>query len=279
MAIYKTGGNLPPLEQKVVTTGGNLPPTPVSTTAAPPMSGPLPATPVTPPQNINSAVGVVQGALDGLLNNNGTYMQVARQTGLDAARSRGLVNSSIAAGNAQAEAIKAAQPLVNNALDIFNRRESQDFVTGRDRTQQGYSLETLAKQHGYNLATMNQQQKNTLEQMFKSQGYNLESMRVGASLAETRAQADQLRNLALAKDAAGLQNWLNNENFTREFNGNLSMLPILNSFQLNNMIAQLAITDPEAYPPNVVSGITNFLNQNMFSILKEYFPNLVVGGT
>lgn len=266
MATYTTGGNLPPLE-KVYTTGGNLPATPVQTTAAPPTGGPLPATPVpgtgtaprpdTPPTSIQSAAGTVQGALDTLLNNNGAYMRNARQTGLDMARSRGLINSSIAAGNSQAAAISAAQPLVNNALDIFNRRENENFTLGRDSS--------LANLQNW-LAGRNQERN--LETLARQHGYDLENMTV-----------DQRHRLELANNNAKLQDWMSNQDFTRQFNGALSMLPITNSFQLNNMIAQLAITDPEAYPPNVVSGITNFLNQNMFSILKQYFPNLVVAGT
>lgn len=49
--------------------------------------------------------------LTGLIDQNSAYIQQARNGAINQANSRGLLNSSIAAGNAQGEAIKAALPI------------------------------------------------------------------------------------------------------------------------------------------------------------------------
>lgn len=54
---------------------------------------------------------LVSHNLQGLLDENGQYIQSARQEGLDFASDRHLLNSSIAAGNSQREAIRAGLPI------------------------------------------------------------------------------------------------------------------------------------------------------------------------
>lgn len=49
--------------------------------------------------------------LNGLLNQNGPLIRQARQRGLETANARGLLNSNIAAGTAEAEAYKTALPI------------------------------------------------------------------------------------------------------------------------------------------------------------------------
>jgi hypothetical protein len=44
---------------------------------------------------------------------------------------------------------------------------------------------------------------------------------------------------------------------------------------MNQLIAQYALENPEVYTPQVVAGMTNFLQNNMMSMLKQYFPNAV----
>jgi hypothetical protein len=60
--------------------------------------------------------------LNGLLNENGQYIQQARQQAVGQANSRGALNSSIAAGNAQGAAIQSALPIAagdaSNALSL-----------------------------------------------------------------------------------------------------------------------------------------------------------------
>jgi hypothetical protein len=74
-----------------------------------------------------------------------------------------------------------------------------------------------------------------------------------------------------------LDDWANDRDFTRQFNGVLSMMPINSAFQLNNLIQQYALENPEVYTPETISGMSNFFNQNMLSILQTYFPDMVGG--
>jgi hypothetical protein len=71
--------------------------------------------------------GIVQNTMKSILDPSNPYIARARQRALDMAGDRGLLNSSIAAGNAEGAAIDAAMPLVNSSLDITNRRETQAF--------------------------------------------------------------------------------------------------------------------------------------------------------
>lgn len=71
-----------------------------------------------------------------------------------------------------------------------------------------------------------------------------------------------------------VQNWLNNESFMREFNANLSLLPITNTTQLLNTIMQQAIDNPQVYTPDVVSGLSEFFTTNFLDVLSRYFPSM-----
>ena len=105
--------------------GGNPTPTPTPApadqTPAPPLNpdNPLPAAP-TP------ADASVANQLAGLLSSNSPYMKAAREAGLRQANSRGLLNSSIAAGNAEAAAIAAAAPIAGqDAGQIHQRNQTE----------------------------------------------------------------------------------------------------------------------------------------------------------
>ena len=67
------------------------------------------------------------------------------------------------------------------------------------------------------------------------------------------------------------QNWLAEQGFNREFQGQLAMMPVQNSFNMLNALQQFSIQDPELYTPDVVSGYSNFFTQNMGDIINRYF--------
>lgn len=81
---------------------------------------------------------------------------------------------------------------------------------------------------------------------------------------------------ALSKDTvqqqAVLQDWLNSNSYNREFNGNLSLLPIKNTFDMLNTLMQYGAENPQVWTPDVISGTSNFFQRNMFDILNQYFP-------
>lgn len=77
---------------------------------------------------------------------------------------------------------------------------------------------------------------------------------------------------------AQVEDWANSRQFNREFYGALSMMPINNAYQLNGLIMNYALDNPEVYTANVVSGMSNFFAQNFQQILGTYFPDIYGGG-
>jgi hypothetical protein len=78
----------------------------------------------------------------------------------------------------------------------------------------------------------------------------------------------------LQSDAAFQQNWLSSQDFTRQFNAALSMIPINTANQFMQTIQQYAIENPEIYTPEMISGMQNFFTQSMSSLLNQFFPDL-----
>ena len=89
-------------------------------------SGTSPATqtPLYNPQTLRPASDIVQGNLEAMLNPNSSYIQNARQRGMEVAATRGGINSSIAAGASERAAIEAAAPLAQQATNIEQEREN-----------------------------------------------------------------------------------------------------------------------------------------------------------
>lgn len=192
-----------------------------------------------PLQNSNQQI---QDSIKSFEDQGGAYMTSAIRRGLETAAARGLGNSSIAAGASQRAAVEAIQPFVQQSIQTQQQREQQQF----------------------------QSQQNQL-----NQALDLQKQREGLAFQGEQSQADRDLRAKLQQDQAYQQDWLNDRSFTREFNAALSKLPVENAFAMQQLITQYALDNPEVYTPQVVSGMTNFLQNNMMSILKQYFPNLI----
>ena len=102
----------------------------------PTTGGPAPALPVTaqgfqfqqqpanPFANARDPNEMVQSSLEAMLNPNSSYIQNARQRGVEFAAQRGGINSSIAAGASERAALEAASPLAMKSLDIQENRDN-----------------------------------------------------------------------------------------------------------------------------------------------------------
>jgi hypothetical protein len=73
--------------------------------------------------------------------------------------------------------------------------------------------------------------------------------------------------MALAQQQANSENWLSEQNFGRAMFGQT----FANSIGMLNMVQQYGLEDPELYTPEVLSGYTNFFQQNMNDLLSRYF--------
>lgn len=241
-----------------VTTGGGLPP--VQGVPAAPGTTPTPAPVPAPGQqfDVNSILNQLWAGQGGnqpqvdpatlanqymtsLLGSNSPYIQSARQAGMEAANARGLMNSSLAAGSAERAAVDASMPMFQQAYNLNAQREQNNFNGSLQRTQLGMNL-------------LGQRENNAFQ--------------------GSQAQLDRNLKEKLQSDAVYQQNWLSNQDFTRQFNAALSMIPVQTATQFSQLIQQYALENPEVYTPQVISGMTTFFSQTMGNLLKQYFPNL-----
>lgn len=110
---------------------------------------------------------LVSTNLNGLLDENGQYMQLARQSGLDQAGSRGLLNSSIAAGNSQRAAIQSGLPIAQGDAQAYMAAagQNQDALNQNELTAMNNAtsenvanIGAGASMYGDDLGLMNQRE-------------------------------------------------------------------------------------------------------------------------
>lgn len=117
-------------------------------------SAPAPA----PSTNANE---MVTGSLQAMLDPNSSYIQNARQRGIEQAATRGGVNSSIAAGASERAAIEAAAPLAQQALSIQSSRE--DANTQNWLSQQNFGRALFGQTFSNSMGMLNAIQQYALE--------------------------------------------------------------------------------------------------------------------
>lgn len=101
---------------------------------------------------------------------------------------------------------------------------------------------------------------------------------IQAQIQSNAAQQDFEFRRTLQSDSAAQQDWLRSNAFADQFNANISMIPINNSMDMLQQLTQYALSDPETFTPEVMSGFTTFFNNNMLNLLSQYFPGSVTGG-
>jgi hypothetical protein len=97
----------------------------------------------------------------------------------------------------------------------------------------------------------------------------LQRQREGFAFQGEQSQLDRNHDMTRAQ----IQDWLSSSQFRREFYGALSMMPINSAFQLQSMLQQYALDNPEVYTPSMMNGMSNFFAQNFQQVLGQYFGN------
>lgn len=183
------------------------------------ISNPVPGTtagnPYAPPSSF-SPNNVVQDNLAMLLNSNSPYMRNAQQRGLEQAASRGLLNSSMAAGSAQRSAIEAANPILNQIMGLTSQREGQAHQSSENHRDRQFQAE---------FAQMNSQ----------------------------------------------LQDWMSNNDFNRNFNGQLALMPIASAADMWSSLMNLAAEDPTVFTPDVLAGYQDFFQTGFQEYISRFF--------
>lgn len=311
-----TAGNMPPVQvPQAPSTGGNMPPGTVPGQLPPIVGQNYVAQPTggTGFQNYTSpgataglqgyaqqgqygtvqdpslAGRVVQGNLDSLLSSDGKYMENARLRGLEQAANSGLRNSSIAAGASQRAAIESSMPILSEIQNLNNMREQNIFAgteaslnRGLEHQMQQNQLGFTGQQNQFDRQLQDNQQKNQLQfqagqnQLDRTQGVNNQIL--NAQLEQNRAMQDFQFKDYLMKGQAQVEDWLSNQNYSRQINASIAQTQLNTVAQLSQLINQYAVDNPEVYPPNIVSGLQNFLSGSFLSLMQQYFPNSVGGG-
>lgn len=139
------------------------PPPPPATQPIPVKSPPVVTT--TPPGLLNSSLTQtsnrpykykpttsVNDNVNQLTDSDSLYMQQARQSGLNTAASRGLLNSSIASGAAQGAAIKAATPIAQqDAQTEYNKWNLEKSVQSNLQGKYVESVDEIIKNATINI--------------------------------------------------------------------------------------------------------------------------------
>ena len=121
----------------------------------------------------------VEGRMEGLLSNESKYMQAARKNAERTANSRGLLNSAMAAGAGEAEAIKAALPIA--------QQDAQTYANLLGTAQEGGIQSTLSSQESGQDLIKQAQQYEHMAQLYEQQG-DIESALSAQQHAQTLTQ-------------------------------------------------------------------------------------------
>lgn len=114
---------------------------------------PMQQMPQSAPPPMAYGVDTVKGNLESLLAPGSSYIDNARQRGIEYAATRGGVNSSIAAGAAERSAIEAAAPLAQQAIAID--QQNKDYAMQDWLSQQNFGRNLFTQKFGSSLDMLN----------------------------------------------------------------------------------------------------------------------------
>ena len=126
--------------------------------------------PVNAPREITSDQ-TVAGRLDTLLDKNSPYIQSARASGMDYAASRGMINSSMAAGASEKSAIDAAAPIAAQDASTFAASGLSAQNANQQNTGMQYqsALKTIADAQALFNSTSLQEQQGQISSSLQAQ--------------------------------------------------------------------------------------------------------------
>ena len=184
-------------------------------------------------------------------------------------------NSSIAAGAAQAANIQNAQPVLNNIMSLNNQREQQAY----QGEQSQFDRDLTVSRDNANMANQtnlqNAQAQYQAEQAALNRTQSVNDKILTAELAGKQAAQDYQFKNWLQDAGAKQQDWLNSQQYNREFNGVLSQMQISTASDMFKQIVNAAINNPQTFPPEVAAGMQNYFTGNWAAVLGKYFPSTV----
>ena len=183
---------------------------------------------------------LVQNQMGSVLNSDSPYIQNARLNGTEMANSRGLLNSSIAAGAAQREAIQAALPIAASDAQAYRDAQGQNLQYLNER-----ALADLAS--GTQITTTNLNNSAALQRQRENLAYSGEQAGLDRAFTQMR---DYLQSrYTMERDNNNSRN--NIQEYAAQTGINLHTQQI----QFWNALQQAAINDPETWSPENVAGM------------------------
>ena len=163
---------------------------------------------------------LVETNLNRITDQNSAYLQQARNQAMAGAAARGLGNSSYAAGNAQAAAIRAAMPMAQQDATAYSNANTENLQWLNQRAmsdnQNSASLQSASMGAASQLEAARLAQQGQLQRQREQLAYEGEQAGLGRSFNEYMAGLNQgygLQNLAA-------QNYYNAQNWGRNIYGN-----------------------------------------------------------
>jgi hypothetical protein len=197
--------------------------------------------------------------LNNLLDENGQYIQQARQSGLDQSNDRGLLNSSIAAGNSQRAAIQSALPIAQQDASTYASAATTNannlnsiLSTGMNNRAQMAAAATSAggQKYAAQLQFQNAQQQ---------RDYEGNQAGLNRSFQDYMNQQQYGNSMNLAQFNLGGQLLQNSQNFN-------------NSAFLNAMNNPFIMQNPQA-----LGGFVDFANSTSNNYYNQLFGNSTGG--
>ena len=183
-------------------------------------------------QGVDESKGTVAGRMDDILSKDNPFLTRARNSAAQGAQSRGLLNSSLAAGAGEAAAIEAALPIAQQDAQTWNTQsltnqewlnQAGQFNANADNTKAlagyqgfmedqstsrkfGYEQELQQEQQDWQTGMQREQQVHEIGMEGLKQEYNQANMNLDASLRNFLDENANQRDAAIeaGKQTAGI---------------------------------------------------------------------------
>lgn len=286
------------------TSPGTTPPTPptppaVTSTGSDPTTTTNVQTPPTQGDRFYDApVDSVYDRFNRMVADDGKLMQMARGESTQAMNRRGLVNSSIAIGEGQDAAYRAALPLAQQESDATNQMyrmgQQQKWQTGeREASQTWQSGENkLTRDHQLNMQDLNQKWQTAEQKLNRALQWDMQTRSIESAAALQAAQQEFQQEMAAIQQGYTQANMAYQFQLTEELdsfraglavdtqeqiatiNHNLGVLGAGNQSALGivaNLNQQIAgiLADPDMTPENkqsTIDALTTSANNSLIAI-------------
>lgn len=224
-----------------------------------------------------------QNQLTGLLAQNGTYIQNARQQGLAQAQSRGLLNSSAASGSAQRSAIEGAAP--------FALQDAQAFGAAAGQNQD--ALNQMALQQANAAASLNAANAASAGQAEAARlqaASALQRQREQLAFSGEQNQLDRQQQWGMANFQFAGNNWMADQDLSRAMQstaygtalglygqGISNILNLPNQMFSSGLIGSDYFANPQELS-NFFGGFYNAYTPLLQGVFGDLFSDLGFGG-